>query len=85
MHLFLEKKNTKEKPKLYLLHYLKKNSLYINKRDTEDNLEHCFMFMRVFDSVVVIVFQIIFRVELHVNDVFLFLKNNFWHQHIKTI
>jgi len=56
MHLFLEKKNTKEKPKLYLLHYLKKNSLYMNKRDTEDNLEHCFMSKRVFYSVVVVAF-----------------------------
>ena len=77
MHLFLEKKNTKEKPKLYLLHCLKKNSLYMNKRDTEDNLEHCFMFKRVFDNVVVVIFQIIFRVELHTNNVFSFFKNNF--------
>jgi len=30
-------------------------------------------------------FQIIFRVKIHANDVFLFLKNHFWHQHIKTI
>ena len=37
------------------------------------------------DSVVVIAFQIIFFVEIHINDVFLFFKNYFWHQHIKTI
>jgi hypothetical protein len=39
----------------------------------------------VFDSVVAGTFQIIFRAKMHVNDVFLFLKNYFWHQHIKTI
>jgi hypothetical protein len=31
----------------------------------------------LFDSVVVVVFQIAFRVEIHVNDVFLFFKNHF--------
>jgi hypothetical protein len=40
---------------------------------------------RVFRSVVAGVFQIVFRVEIHANDVFLFFKNYFWHQHIKTI
>jgi hypothetical protein len=30
-------------------------------------------------------FQIAFRAEMHANDVFLFFKNHFWHQHIKTI
>jgi hypothetical protein len=35
--------------------------------------------------VVVGAFQIAFRAEIHVNDVFLFFKNYFWHQHIKTI
>jgi len=39
----------------------------------------------MFGSVVVVVFQIAFRVEIHVNDVFLFFKNYFWHQHIKMI
>jgi hypothetical protein len=31
----------------------------------------------VFDSVVVVVFQIAFRAEIHANDVFLFFKNYF--------
>jgi undecaprenyl pyrophosphate phosphatase UppP len=35
--------------------------------------------------VVVGAFQIAFRAEIHVNDVFSFFKNYFWHQHIKTI
>jgi hypothetical protein len=35
--------------------------------------------------VVAVAFQITFRAEMHVNDVFLFLKNYFWYQHIKTI
>jgi len=39
----------------------------------------------VFGSVVVVAFQIAFRAEIHVNDVFLFFKNHFWYQHIKTI
>jgi hypothetical protein len=30
-------------------------------------------------------FQITFRAKIHANDVFLFFKNYFWHQHIKTI
>jgi hypothetical protein len=30
-------------------------------------------------------FQITFRAKMHVNDIFLFFKNHFWHQHIKTI
>jgi hypothetical protein len=30
-------------------------------------------------------FQITFRAKMHANDVFSFLKNYFWHQHIKTI
>jgi hypothetical protein len=30
-------------------------------------------------------FQITFRAKMYVNDVFLFFKNYFWHQHIKTI
>jgi hypothetical protein len=39
----------------------------------------------VFGSVVVVAFQITFRVKIHVNDIFSFFKNHFWHQHIKTI
>jgi hypothetical protein len=35
--------------------------------------------------VVAVPFQITFCAEMHVNDVFLFFKNYFWHQHIKTI
>jgi hypothetical protein len=42
-------------------------------------------YKRVFGSVVVVVFQIAFRAEIHANDVFLFFKNHFWYQHIKTI
>jgi hypothetical protein len=30
-------------------------------------------------------FQITFRAKMHANDVFLFFKNHFWHQHIKMI
>ena len=41
--------------------------------------------MRVFGSVVVVAFQIAFRAEIHANDVFLFFKNHFLYQHIKTI
>ena len=36
-------------------------------------------------SVVAVAFQITFRAEIHVNDVFLFFKNHFWYQHIKTM
>jgi len=39
----------------------------------------------VFGSVVASAFQIIFRAKMHVNDIFLFFKNYFWYQHIKTI
>jgi len=39
----------------------------------------------VFGSVVAGAFQIAFCAEIHANDVFLFFKNHFWHQHIKTI
>jgi hypothetical protein len=39
----------------------------------------------VFDSVVTSAFQINFRTKMHVNDVFSFFKNYFWHQYIKTI
>jgi hypothetical protein len=35
--------------------------------------------------VVAVAFQITFCAEMHANDVFLFFKNYFWHQHIKTI
>jgi hypothetical protein len=30
-------------------------------------------------------FQITFRAKMHANNIFLFFKNYFWHQHIKTI
>jgi len=39
----------------------------------------------VFGSVIAGAFQIAFCAEMHANDVFLFFKNYFWHQHIKTI
>jgi hypothetical protein len=35
--------------------------------------------------VIAAAFQITFCVKMHANDVFLFFKNHFWHQHIKTI
>jgi hypothetical protein len=43
------------------------------------------MELSVFGSVIVSAFQIIFYIKMHVNDIFLFFKNHFWHQHIKTI
>ena len=45
----------------------------------------CWCISSVFGSVVAGAFQIAFRAEMHANDVFLFFKNHFWHQHIKTI
>jgi len=39
----------------------------------------------VFDSVIMSAFQITFRAKIYVNNVFLFFKNYFWHQHIKKI
>jgi len=35
------------------------------------------VFSSVFDSVIMVVFQIAFRAEIHVNNVFLFFKNYF--------
>ena len=40
-------------------------------------LSYLHITIRVFGSVVVIAFQIAFRAEKHVNNVFLFLKNHF--------
>ena len=42
-------------------------------------------FPSMFGSVVAGAFQITFRAKMHANDVFSFLKNYFWYQHIKTI
>jgi len=39
----------------------------------------------LFEIVVGIAVQNVFRLEIYQNDVFLFLKNYFWDQHIKTI
>ena len=39
----------------------------------------------MFGSVVAVAFQIAFHAEIHANDIFLFFKIFFWHQHIKTI
>ena len=39
----------------------------------------------IFGIVVAVTFQIIFYTKIHVNDVFLFFKNYFLFQHIKTI
>jgi hypothetical protein len=33
----------------------------------------------MFNNVIAVAFQITFRVEMHVNDIFLFFKNYFWH------
>ena len=38
---------------------------------------HVILIESVFGSVVAVAFQIAFRAEIHVNDVFLFLKNHF--------
>jgi hypothetical protein len=35
--------------------------------------------------VVAVAVQSVFRLEMHQNEVFLFFKNHFLHQHIKTI
>jgi hypothetical protein len=42
------------------------------------------MIWSVFNSMVAGAFQITFRAKMHANDFFLFFKNYFWHQHIKT-
>jgi GR25 family glycosyltransferase involved in LPS biosynthesis len=39
----------------------------------------------MFGSVVALAFKIILYAEMHANKVFLFFKNYFWYQHIKTI
>jgi hypothetical protein len=39
----------------------------------------------MFGGVVAVAFQITFRVKMYANDVFLFFKNHFLYQHIKTI
>jgi hypothetical protein len=58
---------------------------FLNIWEYNQNRVDCWTAASVFRSVVVGVFQIAFRVEIHANDVFLFFKNYFWHQHIKTI
>jgi hypothetical protein len=35
--------------------------------------------------VVAVAVQSVFRLEMHQNNVFIFLKNHFWDQYIKTI
>jgi len=42
-----------------------------------ENWTHRSPLMSVFGSVVAVAFQIAFRAEIHVNDVFLFFKNHF--------
>jgi hypothetical protein len=39
----------------------------------------------MFENVVVVVFKSVFLAEMHQNDIFLFFKNYFWDQRIKTI
>jgi hypothetical protein len=34
---------------------------------------------------VTVIFQITFRKKIHVKNIFLFFKNYFWQQHVKTI
>jgi len=72
-------------------HHLHRAGLIVTCRHpsgTSSSSSFFFLWYRigfVFDSVVVGAFQIIFRAKIHVNDVFSFLKNYFWYQHIKTI
>jgi len=42
-----------------------------------DTIVILFFSKKVFGGVVVVAFQIAFRAEIHVNDVFLFFKNHF--------
>jgi hypothetical protein len=63
--------------------YLKSNHYHTPKHPLKLTQENCIK--NLLDSVVAGAFQITFRVKIHVNDVFSFFKNYFWHQHIKTI
>ena len=53
--------------------------------DLSESWAHALILIKMFDDVVIVAFQIIFCSEIHVNDIFLFFKNYFWYQHIKTI
>jgi len=44
-----------------------------------------FLLKCLFRSVVAVVFKSIFHAEMHQNNIFLFFKNYFWNQRIKTI
>ena len=61
------------------------NEMWMEQIWNEGNLAPPVKASGMFGSVVAVVFQIIFCAEMHANDVFLFFKNYFWHQHIKTI
>ena len=39
----------------------------------------------MFKNIIAVAFQIVFRIEKHVNNIFSFFKNHFWYQHIKII
>ena len=58
-------------------------SEYLIMKMQEGLLQH--QIKSVFGSVVAGAFQINFHAKMHANNVFLFFKNYFWHQHIKTI
>jgi hypothetical protein len=51
--------------------------LYRQITKVEDVIFCPFVLSSVFGSVVVVAFQIAFRAEIHVNDVFSFFKNHF--------
>ena len=55
------------------------------RKHKQQNERNFVFFFQVSGSMVVVAFQIAFRAEIHANDVFLFFKNHFWYQHIKTI
>ena len=61
------------------------NEMWMEQIWNEGNLAPPVKASGMFGSVVEVVFQITFRAEMHTNDFFLFFKNHFWHQHIKTI
>jgi hypothetical protein len=65
------------------IHILPVNILKFNS--VQRWIEDYSRFNNVFGSVVVVAFQIVFRAEIHANDILSFFKNHFWHQHIKTI
>ena len=60
--------------KIFLFKNIKKSKFFFLNNTFETKNKQT---LRVFDSVVAVVFQITFRAEMHANDVFLFFKNYF--------